>query len=108
MLAQHRLLCSDLVLTELPRAVDRIGVGPSDPVLMSTLRRLSLITLSRALLRAAGRVEPAGLRTVDAIHLCSALRVRGHLDAVVAYDERLLDAARHHGLVVRSPGVGTG
>lgn len=96
------------MLTELPRAVGRIGVGPSDPVLISTLGRLSLITLSRALLRAAGRVEPAGLRTLDAIHLCSALRVSGHLDAVVAYDEHLLDAARQHGLVVRSPGIETG
>lgn len=93
------------MLTELPRAVGRVGVGPADPVLVSTLRRLSLITLSRAVLRAAGQLEPAGLRTLDAIHLASALRVREHLDAVVAYDDRLLGAARQHGLVVRSPGA---
>ncbi|MEU7526826.1 type II toxin-antitoxin system VapC family toxin [Saccharothrix sp. NPDC042600] len=44
------------------------------------------------------------LRSLDAIHLASALLLRGDLDAFVAYDKRLLAAADELGLPVASPG----
>ena len=103
--AGHRLLSSDLVLAELPRAVGRAGVAADDPALTSTLDRLGLVTLTRALLRETGRVGPPAMRTLDAIHLVSALAVGGVLDRVLGYDRRLLDAARGAGLAVGSPGA---
>jgi predicted nucleic acid-binding protein len=43
------------------------------------------------------------LRTLDAIHLASALAIRDELEAFVTYDSRLADAARSAGLSVISP-----
>lgn len=50
----------------------------------------------------ARRVPPARLRTLDAIHLATAILL--DVDEVVAYDERLVDACRHNGLAVATPG----
>lgn len=43
------------------------------------------------------------LRTLDSVHLATALSLGGDLGVVVAYDERLLSAARDHGLAASSP-----
>ena len=43
------------------------------------------------------------LRTLDAIQLATALSLASVLDAFVAYDERLLAAAAHHGLPIAAP-----
>lgn len=40
---------------------------------------------------------------MDAIHLATALELRDGLEAVVGYDERLLSAARRHGLETLRP-----
>jgi predicted nucleic acid-binding protein len=49
------------------------------------------------------RVDPPLLRTLDAIHLASALEVGA--DEMIVYDRRLADAARANGLTVTSPGA---
>ncbi|HEY5728313.1 MAG TPA: hypothetical protein VIV08_06830 [Acidimicrobiia bacterium] len=43
------------------------------------------------------------MRSLDAIHLASAMAVGADLDALVAYDIRLIDAARDVGLPTMSP-----
>ena len=50
----------------------------------------------------ARRVAPPRLRTLDAIHLATAIIL--DVDLVVAYDARLVDACRHNGLVTAMPG----
>jgi uncharacterized protein len=72
------------------RAVDRL------------LRGCVLVSVSSPLLRSARLLASASLRTLDAIHLASAMRIEA--DEVVAYDGRLLDAAREQGMRVVSPG----
>lgn len=55
----------------------------------------------------ARRVGPDVLRSLDAIHLATAIVIDA--DVVLTYDERLAAAARHNGLVVATPGsVGQG
>ncbi len=49
----------------------------------------------------ARRLGPPVLRSLDAIHLASALLT--DVDVLVVDDERLLGAARHHGLTTASP-----
>ena len=44
------------------------------------------------------------LRTVDAIHLATALLIKDELEAVITYDARLAEAARAHDLAVVTPG----
>ena len=50
-----------------------------------------------------GTLEPQVLRTLDAIHMASALAVGDDLDAIVTYDERMIDGARRIGLTTASP-----
>lgn len=61
-----------------------------------------MVRLSRELLDAAAGLGPAVLRSLDAIHLAAARRVPD-LDAVVAYDRRMLDAAEQLGLRTERP-----
>jgi predicted nucleic acid-binding protein len=68
------------------------------------LSRVATITPDRAVLDLAARLEPPTLRTLDAIHLATALTLEG-LEGVVTYDARLSEAARKVGLAVYSPGA---
>lgn len=61
-----------------------------------------LVAVSAQLLRSARNLTAATVRTLDAIHLASALRIEA--DELLAYDHRLLAAATEHGLTAASPG----
>ncbi len=50
----------------------------------------------------ARRIEPLVLRSLDAIHLATAVLIDA--DLVVTYDDRLADACRRNSLAVASPG----
>jgi predicted nucleic acid-binding protein len=95
-------IASELVRAELFRAVartlpDRLFVAET------ILDRLTLISVSRSVLDRAGRLQPAVLRTLDAIHLATALEVDSDLDGFVAYDQRLAASAAALGLTVVAP-----
>ncbi len=66
---------------------------------------VDLIPLADAVLRAAETMEPYTVATLDAIHLATARRlaVDGELDAVMTFDTRLAEGARHHGITVVTP-----
>jgi predicted nucleic acid-binding protein len=95
-------LSSDLVLVEVPRAVMR-SVPTALLSAHHLVARLRKVALTPELLTAAAALQPPLLRSLDAVHLASALAVRAQLTAVVAYDERLYDAARAAGLPVARP-----
>jgi predicted nucleic acid-binding protein len=109
-LADADIVSSELVLTEVPRAVRRAAAD--DPrlnldVLMDragqTLDAVALLPLDRALLLAAGALAEPALRALDAIHVAAAVDL-GPLDGFVTYDERQAAAARLAGLRTMSPG----
>ena len=50
----------------------------------------------------ARRIEPRALRSLDAIHLASAILLDCEL--LIGYDDRLLAAAEEQGLRTASPG----
>lgn len=64
---------------------------------------LEVLELSEDIARRAGDVQPPSLRTLDAVHLASALALGPELDAFVTYDARLAAAARAIGLPVIQP-----
>jgi predicted nucleic acid-binding protein len=100
-------VASDLVRTELSRAVRR--AEPSRVVAArEVLAAVGLIAVTPSVLDAAGRLEPPRLRTLDAIHLASALELGDDLEAMVTYDERLAEAAVAHGVAVLAPGEAAG
>ena len=49
----------------------------------------------------ARRIGPGRLRTLDAIHVATAILM--DVDVVLTYDSRLADACRHNGLTARAP-----
>jgi predicted nucleic acid-binding protein len=51
----------------------------------------------------AQTVRPATVRSLDAIHLGTALSIRPRLTSFITYDKRLADAARTEGLPVDIP-----
>jgi predicted nucleic acid-binding protein len=75
------------------------------PEARELLRTLNLVPLARAVLDQAGEVDGPLLRTLDALHLASALAVRDELTSFVAYDRRLAAAAADAGLTCVTPGA---
>ncbi len=55
------------------------------------------------ILDAAGDIGPSSIRSLDAIHLATALRLATALDAIVTYDRRMIEGAVLLGLPVASP-----
>jgi len=68
------------------------------------LQDVALIPLDDALLDHAASLQPVGLRSLDALHLATALSVRDDLGALFTYDDRLAAAAEERGLPVAGPG----
>lgn len=93
---------STLIRVEVPRAAWR-----ADPAALPDsyrmIRQITEVELSDEVLSRAAGVRPPALRAFDAIHLASAFTLRRELTAFVAYDKRLLTAAREAGLPTASP-----
>jgi uncharacterized protein len=62
-----------------------------------------LIGLNPRIRILAQTVQPATVRSLDAIHLGTALHARTMLTSFVTYDKRLLDAATAAGLPALAP-----
>lgn len=67
------------------------------------LEEVDVVELSREIAAVAATLAPPSLRTLDAIHLATALALGPELDAFVTYDDRLAEAARAIGLPVVRP-----
>ena len=94
---------SRLLTVELLRAVQRANPRSLGQA-RSLLAVMQFVELDEGIAGRAAALEPAGLRSLDAIHLASALELGDELDAFVTYDARQADAARALGLPVASPG----
>jgi predicted nucleic acid-binding protein len=77
-----------------PEAVSRLP---------AVLDQIDLIDLDQRIRILARTVQPVTVRSLDTIHLGTALQSRPGLTSFVTYDKRLLDAARTAGLPVDSP-----
>jgi predicted nucleic acid-binding protein len=84
-----------------------VGVRRREPALVDDVRALlgsvRLIDIDAHVRRAACSLEDPGLRSLDAIHLATALSLGERCGAFFAYDDRLIAAARAHGLTVTVP-----
>ncbi len=99
---QTRHISSAMLRAEALRAV-RHG-GPEVLALTrSALRRVELVAVTDGILDSSGILEPRVVRTLDAIHLSTALALGDDLDVVVTYDARMAEGARLLGLGTASP-----
>ncbi|HEY8921798.1 MAG TPA: type II toxin-antitoxin system VapC family toxin [Candidatus Limnocylindria bacterium] len=93
---------SRVLAVELIRAVIRGSPASLDQA-RSLLGVIEFIELDEEVAERAAGLEPAALRSLDAIHLATALALGEDLDAFVTYDARQGDAARTLGLIVEAP-----
>ncbi len=100
--ADQPLVSSALHRAEVPRAVWRSEPGAL-PRSYRVIKRIARVTLTADVLENSATLPPQDLSPAQAIHLASALALRGHITAFVAYDDRLLAAAKDIGLPVASP-----
>jgi uncharacterized protein len=87
---------------EVDRVAKRIGGGTVRRA-RTVLSRMALVELDDQVVRAASAIQPTELRTLDAIHLATALSLGEELGAMCAYDARLADAAAATGAEVVAP-----
>jgi predicted nucleic acid-binding protein len=105
------LVSCELVLTEVPRALQRAASENEALSLRSLLRQtgelidaMALQSLDSGLLVGAGALDEPSLRSLDAIHLVAAVTLYP-IDAFVTYDKRQAAAARLAGLRTLAPGA---
>lgn len=98
------LVSSALARVEVTRTVRVAGLEDEvEGGLDGMLDGVGLVDIDRTILGRAAALANASLRSLDAIHLATAMAVGP--DAVLAYDRGLCRAARTVGLHVESPGV---
>lgn len=103
------LASSQLVLTEVPRALRRTAASTPGLVLKEALEKagrlidsMALRPVDDALLIGAGMLAEPALRSLDAIHVATALHLYP-IDAFVTYDKRQAAVARLAGLRTVAP-----
>jgi len=79
----------------------------NDPALLPrtdlALGRVEQVEMSAAVLESAGRLPDPMLRTLDAIHVATAVLIRDDVDVLISYDHRMIAAAAANGLPTASP-----
>jgi predicted nucleic acid-binding protein len=95
-------LASAIAEVEVVRAVRR-----QVPELIEQAHRVvahvAVIEVSDAIRARAALLEPLTLRSLDALHLATALEVGDDLDAIVTYDARMASAAESLALAILAP-----
>jgi uncharacterized protein len=95
-------VASALVEAELVRAVRM--AEPADLIhIPAVLARLDMVEIDGIVRANAEAISPANVRSLDAIHLATALELATDLTGLVAYDKRLGEAAEAAGLTWIAP-----
>jgi hypothetical protein len=102
-LGRRRVVVSSaLARAEVTRAVLPLGQDAVQKA-RDVLRHIDLIRVNDRVLTMAGALQPADLRTLDAIHLATVALLGDSVRSVVCYDERLSQTAQALGWTVQSP-----
>lgn len=96
------LVSSVLARAEVVRALLPAG-SPAVAAGWSVLAGIELARVNDRVLAAAATLEPAELRTLDAIHLATAQRFGPDLGQLVTYDDRMTAAAARLGIRTAAP-----
>ena len=100
--ADPDVVSSHIAWTEVVIATRR--AGRSTARAERILDGIALVPVDDAILRGAATLGPKDLRTLDAIHLATAVSLRPDVGTIVTYDVRQARAASALGLEVWAPG----
>jgi uncharacterized protein len=98
------LVSSRLAVLECRRAAGRASRVRVLQAVDDVLDAIYLLDITEAILDDAATADPSLLRSLDAIHLATALSIGDAQVEVITYDKRFADAARANGLTVVQPG----
>ena len=98
------LISSRLAVLECRRATRRVSDARVLQSVEDVLDAIYLLDITQAILDGAAGAEPPLLRSLDAIHLATALSIGDAQVEVITYDKRFAAAARANGLTVVQPG----
>ena len=103
-LDEHRVdwVTSAVTEVELTRAAARVGPSALSQV-PRIIARCDSLEIDERIRADAAVLTPAELRSLDAIHLATALELVADLTAFITYDKRLGECARSAGLTVTAP-----
>jgi uncharacterized protein len=100
---QARLVASEILEVEVLRAVCRASSGNVEATVRAQLDGVRLLPMDDQIRKRASGLAPVALRTLDAIHIATALDLGEHLEGVYTYDTRMAAAATQAGLRVYAP-----
>jgi predicted nucleic acid-binding protein len=87
---------------EVVRALRRYRIAPEE--VADALRGFVVVAIDAEIRAQAAALDPPTVRSLDAIHLATAMALGADGLDVVTYDDRLADAADAHGFTVVQPG----
>lgn len=97
---------SELARVEVLRAARRASLKAEvEQRAEEVVASIHLLRLDGEILDRAARLEPRTLRSLDALHLASALSLGEDLGAIAIYDSAFATAAAAIGLAVLAPGL---
>ena len=95
-------VASAIVEIEVVRAIRRVAPHLVPPA-QRAVAQLTVVEPTGPIRSRAAGLDPVTLRSLDALHLATALELGDELDAVVTYDARMLTGAQTLGLPVLAP-----
>jgi predicted nucleic acid-binding protein len=96
------VVSSMLLYPELVRSVTRNRPEQASRALV-LLQRIMMVPLSNEIVVNAASVGTPMLRTLDALHVATALAIKEQVDVFLAYDKRLIEAATAAGFNTLAP-----
>ncbi len=103
---EARLVASEILEVEALRAARRASGDDGATAARAQLAGVRLLPLTAQIRRRACELEPVTLRSLDAIHIATALDLGERLTCMYAYDARMAGAASDAGLRVYAPMLG--
>ena len=95
-------IASAIVEVEVVRAVRR-AAPELTALAQNVVAQIAIVEPTEAIRERVALLEPATLRSLDALHLATALEIGDDLDGLVTYDGRMSAVAETFGLHVLAP-----
>jgi predicted nucleic acid-binding protein len=98
-----RMVASEILEVEAVRAARRASGPEAADTARAQLAGVRLLPLTADVRKRACELDPDTLRSLDAIHIATALNLGERLDCIYAYDTRMIAAAETLGLRTSTP-----
>jgi predicted nucleic acid-binding protein len=103
LIGKVRLVASEILEVEALRAAHRATGDDGATAARTQLAGVRLLPLTAQIRKRACELEPETLRSLDAIHIATALDLGERLTCMYTYDTRMTSAASEAGLLVHAP-----